>query len=332
MTLCDLLRIVSITLEQGDNAQVIFETLNARGTPLLALDLVKNAVFHEAAREHLDVDASTSRSGSRSSMTTTGGRSSGRAGCYRPRADLFLMHWLTMKLRRITPATELFATFRKQILQAPSRRRWTELIRELCRDARTMREFDRKPPGSDEAVLPAPRRSRRHTGAPARMLLFREQELDDDRRLRALKILESWLVRRSLLRLTTKNYNAQMPALIGRVADDYRAPTRSCLKSCAPARGDQPLADRRGDHRLLETHDAYNNIAKPRLVMALSAVEQSLYSNKTDILAFPTRLSLEHVIPQSWQRHWPLADAETPEDEGRGARNPQRVDPSTRGT
>jgi len=45
ITLCDLLKLVSITLEPGDNAQVIFETLNARGTPLLALDLVKNAAF-----------------------------------------------------------------------------------------------------------------------------------------------------------------------------------------------------------------------------------------------------------------------------------------------
>ncbi len=57
ITLCDLLKIVSITLEADDNPQVIFETLNARGTPLLALDLVKNAVFREAAKQSLDVDA-----------------------------------------------------------------------------------------------------------------------------------------------------------------------------------------------------------------------------------------------------------------------------------
>ena len=48
---------VAITLEPGDNAQVIFETLNARGTPLLALDLVKNAVFQEAARHVANVDS-----------------------------------------------------------------------------------------------------------------------------------------------------------------------------------------------------------------------------------------------------------------------------------
>jgi uncharacterized protein with ParB-like and HNH nuclease domain len=39
ITLCDLLKVVTITLESDDNAQVIFETLNARGTPFLPLTL-----------------------------------------------------------------------------------------------------------------------------------------------------------------------------------------------------------------------------------------------------------------------------------------------------
>ena len=56
ITLCDLLKVVSITLEADDNAQVIFETLNARGTPLLALEPVKNAAFHQAARQGRDTD------------------------------------------------------------------------------------------------------------------------------------------------------------------------------------------------------------------------------------------------------------------------------------
>jgi hypothetical protein len=34
------LQVVAIDLEQGDDAQVIFETLNARGEPLLPADLL----------------------------------------------------------------------------------------------------------------------------------------------------------------------------------------------------------------------------------------------------------------------------------------------------
>lgn len=39
------LEVVLIDLGKDDNAQVIFETLNARGTPLRASDLIKNLLF-----------------------------------------------------------------------------------------------------------------------------------------------------------------------------------------------------------------------------------------------------------------------------------------------
>ena len=42
------LKLVTISLENNDDAQVIFETLNSKGKPLLAMDLVKNNVFHRA--------------------------------------------------------------------------------------------------------------------------------------------------------------------------------------------------------------------------------------------------------------------------------------------
>ena len=120
ITLCDLLKVVSITLEADDNAQVIFETLNARGTPLLALDLVKNAVFLEAAEQGLETDALYEeiwKPEFDAPTTMSIGAHERRQGrLNRPIGELFLMHWLTMKLRRVVPATELFATFREQIL------------------------------------------------------------------------------------------------------------------------------------------------------------------------------------------------------------------------
>ncbi len=42
---------VEIVLEEGDDAQVIFETLNERGEPLLAADLVRNNIFHRAEEQ-----------------------------------------------------------------------------------------------------------------------------------------------------------------------------------------------------------------------------------------------------------------------------------------
>ena len=44
------LQVVVVDLAGGDDAQVIFETLNARGEPLLPADLLRNFIFLRAAR------------------------------------------------------------------------------------------------------------------------------------------------------------------------------------------------------------------------------------------------------------------------------------------
>lgn len=48
------LQVVTIDLKQGDDPQVIFETLNARGEPLLPADLLRNYIFLRAARANQD--------------------------------------------------------------------------------------------------------------------------------------------------------------------------------------------------------------------------------------------------------------------------------------
>ncbi len=53
--LVDGLQLVSIELESSENSQEIFETLNARGTPLTAADLVRNFVFQLLAEQGDDM-------------------------------------------------------------------------------------------------------------------------------------------------------------------------------------------------------------------------------------------------------------------------------------
>ena len=55
-TLRSTLMVVVIDLQQGDDPQIIFETLNARGEPLLPADLLRNYIFFRANRAGLDID------------------------------------------------------------------------------------------------------------------------------------------------------------------------------------------------------------------------------------------------------------------------------------
>jgi uncharacterized protein with ParB-like and HNH nuclease domain len=47
-SLLEEFKVVEIVLDEGDDAQVIFETLNDRGEPLLAADLIRNNIFQRA--------------------------------------------------------------------------------------------------------------------------------------------------------------------------------------------------------------------------------------------------------------------------------------------
>ena len=55
-TLLGLIKLVVIDLDSVDDAQVIFEALNARNTPLSATDLVKNLLFMRARNQKEDPD------------------------------------------------------------------------------------------------------------------------------------------------------------------------------------------------------------------------------------------------------------------------------------
>jgi Protein of unknown function DUF262/Protein of unknown function (DUF1524) len=312
VTLCDLLKVVSITLETDDNAQVIFETLNARGAPLLALDLVKNAVFLEAARQGLETDQlyeavwKPEFDDPDDDEYWRAERRQGRLN--RPIGELFLTHWLTMKLRRVVPATELFSTFRSNILSSAPAPLMAELIPEIRRDAHTMRSFDDQEPGGVEATF-FERLETLDTATPLPLVLFlfREPALSVERRRRALRMLESWLVRRMLMGLTAKDYNKQIPVMIARTAESPERADEILLEELRTGIGQISRWPSDDELRnVLLTRYLYGYIAQARIVMILRAVEMSLYTNKVEAVSVPKQLSIEHVVPQAWIQNWPL--------------------------
>ena len=101
-TVNNLLELVVIDLEMGDDPHVIFETLNARGTPLLESDLIKNMVMHEAVSAGIALDSEAGKNLWRFddgwwSQDVQQGR------LVRPRIDVFLNYWLVMRSQDEVP-------------------------------------------------------------------------------------------------------------------------------------------------------------------------------------------------------------------------------------
>ncbi len=90
---------------------MIFETLNARGTPLLASDLVKNFVLHTAREAGLDEDLFYARRWR--DFDEPWWREEVRQGrIVRPRIDVLLNYWLTMQTAKEVTAANVFPSFR----------------------------------------------------------------------------------------------------------------------------------------------------------------------------------------------------------------------------
>jgi hypothetical protein len=314
VTLSDLLKLVAIRLDPGDSPQVIFETLNARGTPLIALDLLKNAVFLTAADQHADTDRLYFEHWE-PQLDQEYWREDRRQGrLFTKNGDLFLMHWLVAELARPVPATELFDTFRDSVLSRADAPQMTELVPLLCADAAVIRSFDEKPEGSPERrffdVLEILDTS---TMYPIALLLFRPPAVSSERLHRALAILESFLVRRMICGWTTKNYNRIAASLAAAMKKDLARADEILYEqlSSDPARTNRWPSD--DDVRdAIRKKDMYGYRRQDRLVMLLWAVEERLRAADPMVeqgLEAPQDLTLEHVIPQSWDTHWPLDDS-----------------------
>ena len=113
-TIREDLHIVVIDLEETDDPQVIFETLNALGTPLLPADLVKNYLFHLAQAQGHDIGKLYNQFWLPFDSGKGYWREEVRQGrLKRPRLDLYLNHYLTLMTGEEVSAAQMFSIFRE---------------------------------------------------------------------------------------------------------------------------------------------------------------------------------------------------------------------------
>lgn len=316
-TLQGLLHLVVIDLEAHDNAQVIFETLNARGTPLLASDLIKNLVLQTAQQRRLDVQELYDRYWKDFDERDYWRKDVRQGRLTRSRIDVFLFYWLVMRTAAEVGAQTVFPTFGKY-LKARANEVETVLA-DLDRCGEVFKGLDSFPPHSPEGtfvyrwrVLDA------QALTPVVLWLFDQPAdlLSPIQRNKALFAIESYLVRRTICRLTTKNYNALFLELLKKLQEE---------PSTAGDRLTQYLRDQTADARLWPSDEqliaafltvpVYSLLTRGRLRMVLEALEDAYRTPKAESQFVERgKLTIEHVLPQSWHQHWPLpAGDDSPE-------------------
>lgn len=301
------LQVVAIDLEDADDAQVIFETLNARGEPLLPADLLRNYIFLRAGR--LGEPQESLYEGYWRPFDDGFWRVQERQGrLSRPRSDLFMQHFLSSRQGRDVPIAHLFVEYRHWIEKS---RPFTSVREELATLARQREHFRQIiAPAKDEplhdldAFLDA---FDVRTAYPLLLAMFDREPPESEVRAIA-KVIESYLLRRAVLGMTTKAYNRlflQLTRALQRSGFSAEALEDEFLKFDGPS---TVWPDDEAFHRAWMTQHIYHVLNNPKIVLILARLSETYEDTKSGSVTVEGNLSVEHLLPQSWLEHWPLPD------------------------
>jgi hypothetical protein len=317
-TIKDDMQVVVIDLDDNDDAQVIFETLNALGTPLLPADLIKNFLFQSAELKSENVEALYDKYWKPFDQDSAFWREEVRQGrLNRPRIDLFLQHYLTLMKGDEVAATHLFAEFRDL-----ARKRPTITAKDHLKSIHTYGAIFQKFMSGFSTDSPEGRFFYRlneldtTTVFPVLLEVFkRAGGLPSDEVRAVLADLESFLVRRMICGLTTKNYNTLMRSLIQKLQgnDTFSAQAVRDFLLAQDAESTRWPKDDEFEKAWLN-RPLYDVLTRARVRIVLEALELALYTGKTEKITIHDKLTIEHVLPQEWEAHWPLPDG-VPVDE-----------------
>ncbi len=306
--------LVVVDLGEGDDPQLIFETLNALGTPLQPADLVKNFLFHQAQDQGAKIEDLYAHIWRPFDDKVSYWREEVRQGRLKwSRIDLYLAHYLTLLRKDVVSMTHLFAEFREYFTNGNDATA-EDHIRQLRNYADVYHGFDQYPEDSREGLF-FNRLEALDTSMVIPVLLetLREPGSNEDKDL-FLDYLESYLVRRAVCCLTYKNYNRLFVELIKHLSStSFSAPELLTF-----------LLTRKGESAGWPTDDefreafcgykVYTRMKRSRTRMVLEAIERELRDGKSENISIREKLTIEHIMPKEWRPNWPLPNDTPLED------------------
>lgn len=325
------IKVVSIFLDPRDDPQVIFEALNHRGVRLDAADLVKNLLFQmldrqgdrHLERELLDVHWSILDSGHWRDEVTTG-------RIKRVRVDTLLAYWLSAQRGEESSVEHLFEDVKRWMRSSQARA--ADVIRDIRVYADTMDRLQSLPMTSPVAQV-LDRLEATNTTTPWPLILFLHATAEVPERQSEIGTLaiDSFIMRRAICRMATKDYNRLFGTLLGEIKSGEPVHAGDLLAAA--------LAAQTADSRLwpddatfaagLMNPNLYNDVVRARLRTLLVGLENHLLTSKAEPTvphrAVAKTFTIEHVMPVKWETNWPLPWNATDEEVALRQRNVHRL-------
>jgi len=316
------IQLVAINLAANENSQEIFETLNARGTPLTAADLIRNFVFQRLANDGSDMSTHLDDW----PFETDFWEAETSAGRFRmQRSSLFFNQWLVARVGEEVSPRSTFNRFKQYVEQIDLEKgqKVADLLPVIRKQAERYEAWTNAAWDNDKQLsrveLSIYRMDASGTELLKALLIWLHEpgrDLPQDVIDQVVATAESWLVRRQMLRLSLSDLGRIVAEII-RANDDAPADELPDRVQSQLRRLNVTSTYWPGDTEIRETirtERAYRRFKRARLRMLLEAIED-LYRHETDQPqvqrdTFP----IEHILPQEWEDRWPVSDTEAAED------------------
>ena len=312
---------VCIDLTEGEDEQQIFDTINSLGVRLTTAELLKNYFFNRENEQAFkdsweDVFEPTAEKKSFWDQEVVTGR------IKRTLIDLFFDAFLQImvqdKARCVTAEDKLYYSRTSNLFQS-----YKDFISRYCDGGKdevlnamnayaAVFESTFDPTCCDRNVPPAPSTERmnvlifglKNSTLIPYVLYVRKNAEPTGEESEVYALLESYIVRRTLVQATTKNYNRLFTSLILNGVKDAEA-LRKALEA-----NDEATTYMPGDAEVraaFEESCLYNLQSKGVLYLLESAIRPGMSS--TALLGF-NQYTLEHMMPKKWRNKWGALDEE----------------------
>ena len=300
------LSVVCISLGEEDDAQVIFETLNGHGAELHATDLIRNYIFMRAGT---DADDLYNNLWSQfEAPLWSEAQSRGRLN--RPRLEWFVQSAVQAQTGEEIDIGRLYVSYRRFVDSTPelnSAGAQLTMLDGYGEHYKALVKGIGKNPiavfGRRIAVWDASATHPLAVRVAASSLPHKEQQL-------IFSYIESYLVRRAVCGLSKKNYNKVFAQQLRKLIDgDLGAKSFQHALSSLTGEASRWPTDEEFRRQWLDGKAYPGRLDAAKLRALFHRLETALRSEKSEerVPLDMDVLDIDHILPQSWYAHWPLA-------------------------
>lgn len=313
------IRFCVIDLDEDEDENDIFETLNARAEPLSEWDKAKNHLIAKSSDASNDQNDFYRKYIEIYDKDPWWREEISEARFEGSRINRLFSHWvrieLSHKIEESITDRRLYHHFRNDLV---SGREPVLIAESLNKFSKIYKEFEMYPEDNSVQGIFSYRRKSLNAGVITPLIMsITDASRNEDSLNLCIRVIESYLVRRVIAGHNARAYNKIVFSLINEVASSDNSETipRKIIDNLSEriSRTDR-WPNNEKIYESIENTPIYGSISVRRIKMILEAIDRHITSHMAGSKPNYNDLQIEHIMPQDWEDHWPALSPDRNEE------------------